>query len=71
MVLFPEPFTVPGFIIQLPVGKPLSTTLPDCTSQVGWVIVPVVGAAGVGGCALITTLAEAEEVQLPLFTVKL
>lgn len=40
-------------------GNPLNTTLPVGTVNVGWVIVPTAGAAGVGGCAGITTLAEA------------
>jgi hypothetical protein len=31
--------------------------------QVGWVIVPSVGEAGVEGCVFITTLADATEVQ--------
>lgn len=35
--------------VQLPVdGKPPSTTLPVATEQVGWVIVPTVGAEGRG-----------------------
>jgi hypothetical protein len=51
-------------IIQLPdAGKPLNTTLPVATAQVGWVIVPTVGAVGDDGWAVITTLAEAGEIQ--------
>ncbi|MFN8344059.1 MAG: hypothetical protein U0X91_03610 [Spirosomataceae bacterium] len=40
-------------------GKLLSTTLPVATAQVGCVMVPTVGAVGVLGWALMTTLAEA------------
>ena len=69
VVLAPVPFvtTAPGFLVrvQLPAGKPLNKTLPVATAQVGWVIVPTVGATGVAGCALITTLAEGTEVHAP------
>ena len=52
-------------------GSPLSTTLPVASAHVGWVIVPTVGAVGVAGCALITTLPEAVDVQpAAFFTVK-
>ena len=63
VVVAPEPAMAPGLIVQLPEGKPLNTTLPVANEQVGWVMVPTVGAAGVGGCALITTLAEAGELH--------
>ena len=53
----------PGLMVQFPDGKPLNTTLPVATAQVGWVIVPTVGAAGVAGCALITTFADATEIH--------
>jgi hypothetical protein len=50
--------------VQVPVaGKPFKTTLPVATAQVGWVIVPTVGAVGDDGWAVITTLAEAGEIQ--------
>ena len=49
-------------------GKPFSTTLPVDTAQVGWVMMPITGAAGVGGCALITTLADDTEVHPAAFT---
>jgi len=62
-VLAADPAILPGLIVQLPEGKPLRTTLPVATAQVGWVIVPTVGAGGVTGCGLITTLAEAGEVH--------
>jgi hypothetical protein len=44
-------------------GKPFNTTLPVATAQVGWVIVPIVGAVGDDGWAVMTTLAEAGEIQ--------
>jgi hypothetical protein len=50
--------------VQVPeAGKPFNTTLPVATAQVGWVIVPTVGAVGDDGWAVITTLAEAGEIQ--------
>jgi hypothetical protein len=50
--------------VQLPVaGNPFKITLPVATEQVGWVIVPTVGAVGVAGWVLITTLAEEDEIQ--------
>jgi hypothetical protein len=62
----PVDVTAPGVLVsvQLPVaGKPFNTTLPVAIVQVGWVIVPTVGAVGDDGCAVITTLAEAGETQ--------
>ena len=51
-------------MVQVPeAGKPLKTTLPVATVQVGWVMVPTVGAVGVDGCALMTTLPDTVEVQ--------
>ena len=43
-------------IVQEPAGRLLNTTEPVGTVQVGCVIVPIVGLAGVAGCVLITTL---------------
>ena len=62
----PVVVTAPGLRVNVHVpdaGNPLSATDPVATAQVGWVIVPTVGAAGVAGCALITTLADATEVH--------
>jgi hypothetical protein len=44
-------------------GRPLSSTLPVDKAQVGWVIAPTAGAAGVGGWGLITTLPDEAEVH--------
>ena len=51
LVVAPDPVvvTLPGVRVnvQLPVaGKPLKLTLPVANAQVGWVMVPTVGAAG-------------------------
>src|SRR5665647_1131491 len=66
--LVPEPVVVvpPGdFVsVQVPVaGKPFKITMPVATAQVGWVIVPTVGAVGASGWILITTLADAGEIH--------
>ena len=56
----------PGVLVNVHVpdaGKPLKSTLPVATMHVGCIIVPTVGAVGVTGCALITTLFEATEVH--------
>ena len=63
VVVAPEPAMAPGLRVQLPEGKPLNTTLPVANEQVGWVMVPTIGAEGVAGCELITILAEAAEVH--------
>ena len=64
VVLVPEPVMLPGLIVQLPDdGKPFNTTLPVDTEQLGWVMVPAVGAVGVVGCVLITILVVAAEVH--------
>jgi hypothetical protein len=72
VVLDVEPVIAPGLMVQFPAGKPLNTTRPVAVVQVGWVIAPTNGAAGVGGDGLITTLAEAADEQpAALVTVKL
>ena len=68
VALVPVPVVVvpPGVlvIVQVPLaGKPFNTTLPVATEQVGWVIVPTVGAVGVADWAVITTFVEADEIQ--------
>jgi len=68
VVLVPEPVVVipPGDRVKVHVpaeGNPDKTTLPVARAQVGWVMVPTVGAAGDAGCALISILPEAGETQ--------
>ena len=63
VALAPVPEMAPGLMIQFPAGSPLKTTLPVAIAQVGCVMVPMVGAGGVGGWALMTTLAEGREVH--------
>lgn len=77
VLLTPVPVvrTAPGVLVIVHVpdeGKPFSATLPDGTANVGWVIVPITGAVGTGGCAGTTTLAEADDKQpSSVVTVKL
>ena len=66
--LVPEPVVVvpPGDLVRVHVpvaGNPDKTTLPVAALQVGWVMVPMVGAVGVEAWVLITTLAEAGEIH--------
>ena len=68
MELVPVPVVVvpPGVLVKVHVPKagiPLKTTLPVAIAQVGWMIIPTVGEVGEGGCAVITTLAEAGDTQ--------
>jgi len=50
-------------MVQVPeAGKPLKITLPVAIVQVGWVMVPIIGAVCVG-CALMTTLPDAGDVH--------
>jgi len=63
----PLPAMAPGLITQLPAGKPDNTLVPVATEQVGCVVAPNVGAAGVTGCALIIMLADTGEVQPEAF----
>ena len=75
--LVPVPVEVvpPGVLVNVHVpvaGKSFNTTLLVAKAQVGWVIVPTVGATGVAGWSLTTTSADAVEVQPPsLVKVKL
>ena len=54
VVLVVDPSIEPGLIVQFPVGKSLKITLPVATAQVGCVITPTVGAAGVGFTVTVT-----------------
>ena len=44
-------------------GKLFNTTLPVAIVHVGCVMVPTVGAGGVGGWVVITTLADDDEIH--------
>jgi len=64
----PEPLVLipPGVRVnvQVPVaGKLLIATLPVETVHVGWEIVPITGADGASGTALMTTLDDEDEVH--------
>jgi hypothetical protein len=64
MLPVPVVVTPPGVLVNVQVpddGKLLNTTLPVATAHVGCVVIPTVGAIGVAGWALMTTLAEATE----------
>jgi len=66
VVPLPVEVTDPGVrvSVQVPVaGNPLSGTLPVPDAHVGCTIVPTTGADGVGGCAGISTLADARDVH--------
>jgi len=68
IVLDPDPVVVmiPGkrVRVQFPGdGKPLSTTLPVATVQVGAVMVPTSGASGLVGCVRIPTLFDCGDIQ--------
>jgi hypothetical protein len=72
VVFAPVPVLVvlPGVLVnvQVPVaGSPFKTTLPVATLQVGSVIDPTAGAAGVEGCALMTILADVVEIHAEAF----
>ena len=63
VVVVPIPAMAPGFRVQFPEGNPFNSTLPVATRQVGWVMAPTAGVAGVAGWAWITTSAEAGEIH--------
>ena len=73
VVPVPVLLTAPGFrvSVQFPEGKPLRGTLPVAVVQVGWIMVPIMGAADGAGAASIMALLEAAETQpSALVTVK-
>ena len=66
LVPFPVIVIPPWVLVKIHVpdaGKPFNTTLPVAIAQVGWVMVPTIGAAGAEGWAVITALAEDGETQ--------
>jgi hypothetical protein len=76
VVLVPDPVVliVPGYRITVQVpdeGNPVNVTLPVDKVHVGGKIAPIKGAAGIGGCAFITTFPDGEEIHpVELVTVK-
>ena len=67
-MLAPVPVLVtpPGVRVNVHVpddGKLFNTTFPVAAVHVGCVIVPTIGAVGVGGCVLITTLTVDDEIH--------
>ena len=74
VVPLPKVVILPGIRVTVHVpeeGSDVSTTLPVPVAQVGWVIVPMTGAVGVGGWALIVTLPDGDDVHpLAAVTVK-
>jgi hypothetical protein len=68
-VVLPVVDILPGIRVKVhePDGKPLTTTEPVDTVQVGCVIAPTVGFAGTAGAVLITTLLVAVDVQPAAF----
>jgi hypothetical protein len=65
VTLVPVPAIDPGLITHVPVeGRPFNTTLPVVAiHEEGWVIVPIIGAGGAEGTALMTTLADSTDIQ--------
>lgn len=64
-----EPVMPPGLTVQLPAGSPPRTTLPVCTAQVGWVMVPIEGGEGSG--LTVTVVAADDRLWQPLASVTL
>lgn len=48
-------------------GRPFNCILPVATEHVGWVMVPMTGAAGVTGCVIITTSPDGPEIHPEAF----
>jgi hypothetical protein len=65
VVLVPVPVIAPGLIVQVPVaGRPFSTTLPVTeVHEDGWVIAPILGAAGVPGGDIIIISVEGRDIH--------
>ena len=57
------PASAIGLIVQFPAGSPVISTLPVAVEQVGWVIAPGNGAAGVKGCGLMIIFPDSADVQ--------
>jgi hypothetical protein len=73
VVVVPVPAIAPGLMVHVPVaGSPLRTTLPvGAAHEAGCVTVPIIGAVGATGAALMTTAADANDIHpASLVTVK-
>jgi len=75
VVEVPVPLIVipPGFLVRVHVpeaGSPFRITLPADRAQVGWVIVPMTGAAGVPWALIITFCEEGDTHPEAFVTVK-
>ena len=69
VVVVPAPVVVipPGVLVNVHApddGKLFNTALPVATEHVGCVMVPTLGAGGVVGWVLITTLADATDTHV-------
>jgi hypothetical protein len=65
LVVLPPEDIPPGYLlsVQLPAGRPLNTTLPVGDGQVGTVIFPTTGGAGVEGCGWMKALPDEADMQ--------
>jgi hypothetical protein len=65
IVVIPVPVIAPGLSVQFPVaGRPFSTTLPVAEAhEDGWVITPILGAAGVPGGDIITISVDGRDIH--------
>lgn len=65
VVVLPLSVAPPGLAVtvQLLAGRLLKSTLPVDDKQLGCVIVPTTGAAGVTGCGSITALPDGDDTQ--------
>ena len=64
-MVVPVPVMAPGLSVQVPfAGRPLSTTLPVAeVHEEGWVIAPILGAAGVPGGDMIIISVEGRDIH--------
>ena len=65
VVVEPVPVIAPGLMVHVPVaGRRINSTLPvGSVHEAGWVTVPIIGAGGATGAALMTTVADASDIH--------
>jgi hypothetical protein len=65
VVIVPVPAIDPGLMVHVPAeGRPVNTTIPvGAAQEAGWVTVPILGAGGAVGAALIFTAADASDIH--------